>query len=386
MEYIDAVERGMQATEILQSLQQKTVKQRAKFLAAAGLELIYEFTITIKKLPIKVTVLQPIASNNTDARFVAGEVLIVLSDEFATKPEKATTKLLSILAKSKAETARIRGNQNLTLSVLEEYYSMSEEILKQLEPFLVTKTAAPMVELNPNHNSNSSSNSSTTTEGSAYFAPVASSIRVLGYSGGAPAAAYLSMFLDGFLLLASHLSSEQSDLEAVNSTVNEKTNPLLGLYRRRVKCMTVGCPPCLSRQVIPSFITSLICGDDMLCRAQKDSLRDMSKKVLDAVDSGMGRRGLGYFTGASMLSELSSTAQNQLGKYKGRKKDKHSLQVPGRVFFIKSRQLKQGATIQRVLRGNWQEDVLWNIRDIVLSSKMLDHHTLDAYIRTLNRC
>lgn len=79
-------------------------------------------------------------------------------------------------------------------------------------------------------------------------------------------------------------------------------------------------------------------------------------------------------------------AGKQLGKYQGRKKDKRALHLPGRVFFIKSRQLKQGATIQRVLRGNWQEDVLWNIRDIVISTKMLEHHGLAAYLRTLNRC
>lgn len=48
--------------------------------------------------------------------------------------------------------------------------------------------------------------------------------------------------------------------------------------------------------------------------------------------------------------------------------------------------LKQGATMQRVLRGNWQEDILWNIQEILISSKMLEHHSLPAYIRTLNRC
>jgi hypothetical protein len=76
----------------------------------------------------------------------------------------------------------------------------------------------------------------------------------------------------------------------------------------------------------------------------------------------------------------------QLGKYQTRKKLKRTLYVPGRVFFLKSRQLKQGATIQRVLRGNWQEDVLWSLHDILISPKMIDHHTIEAYIRTLNRC
>ena len=51
------------------------------------------------------------------------------------------------------------------------------------------------------------------------------------------------------------------------------------------------------------------------------------------------------------------------------------------IFFV-----LQGATIQRVMRGNWQEDMLWQLKEILLSKRMLEHHTLDSYIRTLNRC
>ena len=46
----------------------------------------------------------------------------------------------------------------------------------------------------------------------------------------------------------------------------------------------------------------------------------------------------------------------------------------------------QGATIQRVLRGNWQEDMLWQLHDVLISKRMLEHHALDSYIRTLGRC
>jgi len=91
--------------------------------------------------------------------------------------------------------------------------------------------------------------------------------------------------------------------------------------------------------------------------------------------------------GAGMLSDLSSIAGKSLSHYKGTaSKDEHQLSVPGRVFFVKPRKLKAGATIQRVLRGNWQEDMLWQLHDILLSKRMLEHHSLDSYIRTLNRC
>lgn len=69
-----------------------------------------------------------------------------------------------------------------------------------------------------------------------------------------------------------------------------------------------------------------------------------------------------------------------------KKVDPSALGLPGRVFFIKPRKLKTGATIQRVLRGNWQEDTLWQLHDVLISQRMLEHHALDSYIRTLNRC
>jgi hypothetical protein len=48
----------------------------------------------------------------------------------------------------------------------------------------------------------------------------------------------------------------------------------------------------------------------------------------------------------------------------------------------------QGAsTIQRVLRGgNWREEMLWQLGEIVLSRSMLKHHELCSYIETLDRC
>ncbi len=90
------------------------------------------------------------------------------------------------------------------------------------------------------------------------------------------------------------------------------------------------------------------------------------------------------------------------------KKDAKNINLPGRVFFIKSRKYKQvmlislfslcsifhdfdmmmmkGATIQRVLRGNWQEDILWNLHDILISEKMFQHHSIESFIKTLARC
>jgi hypothetical protein len=90
-----------------------------------------------------------------------------------------------------------------------------------------------------------------------------------------------------------------------------------------------------------------------------------------------------------MLSDLSTIAGRSLGNYKDNKqrdKSRYRMSCAGRVFFIKQRKIKEGATIQRVLRGNWQEDILWQIHEVLVSQKMIDQHSLDYYIQTLNRC
>lgn len=86
------------------------------------------------------------------------------------------------------------------------------------------------------------------------------------------------------------------------------------------------------------------------------------------------------------MSDLTKVASKGLGQYTGGSHDLASLAVPGRVFFIKARKHKQGASIQRVLRGNWQEDMLWLLHEILISKRMIEHHSLASHFRTLARC
>lgn len=65
--------------------------------------------------------------------------------------------------------------------------------------------------------------------------------------------------------------------------------------------------------------------------------------------------------------------------------DDARLAVPGRVWFLKPRRLKNGATLSRVLQGNIKEDMLWQLHDIMLTKSMLSHHRLDKYIKILDR-
>lgn len=410
-EYIDLVERGLQGTEILQPIirEANNARRRQRFLQEAGLQEIDRFIVfTDKKsdlkdyshLAVQITVLVPLTSNtdlnvNSDniqlSRFHPSEIIIAITDDPTQSESKTLEALLhlateelpqsisiSVPASKSAKSSEKKSSQRsdisaenaCEISILPSFMNLAQQIVEKLNNRLHNQQS---ITAQYNVSRNDSDVSSEKEVPMSISVPRFQQIRLLGHSAGGSIAAYVSMLLDGFLNI------EDFNKKLTISTSNE--------YRGKVRCMTYGSMPCISRSVIPAFITSLICGDDLLCRIQRESLQRMREKVASAVASGAGKRGLGWLSGASLLGELSHTASKQLGQYSTRKKDtKGILHLPGRVFYMKSRQLKQGATLQRVLRGNWQEEVMWNIRDVVLSPKMVTHHDLEAYIRTLSRC
>ena len=216
-------------------------------------------------------------------------------------------------------------------------------------------------------------------------------IRFIGHSLGGAVASLSAMILDGLLdpSLVPSLVKNSTASYCMNGKIigsiagTNQTLPIVGGFNQRVKCMTFGAPPCVSRTVVPAYISSLICGDDIMTRLKVSSIKSFQSRVTDALEGGAGLKGLAWITAPSLLTKV---AGKNVKKYKIRKQEVAGLHVPGRTFYIKSRKLKQGATLQRILRGNWQEEVLWNIHDVVITKKMVEHHTINAYIRTLNRC
>lgn len=56
--------------------------------------------------------------------------------------------------------------------------------------------------------------------------------------------------------------------------------PWVGICRDRVTCVTLGCPPCLSRSLRLPFVTSFVLGDDMVPRTSHESLRRLKHRLL----------------------------------------------------------------------------------------------------------
>lgn len=182
-----------------------------------------------------------------------------------------------------------------------------------------------------------------------------SRIRIVGHSAGGAVGAVLAMILDGGVLTStqagggsdtgmhrgssrrgipdnSGMDKDSVDLQRASSNATRTGNdnksrnsivadttdcavllkyasPYTGLYANRVNCITLGAPPCLSRTTVPRYITSFVCGDDLIPRAQAGALRDLRGRTVKALKSGAGKKGgLAYAMSAGLLGDLSSIA------------------------------------------------------------------------------
>ena len=340
-----------------------------QYLTFAGLTEIRRVELNHEKIKLTMSVLLPIPEDKNDAgtkakksiaKFSSGEIVIALVDSCSIE---------SVLRMCSKESISIPlksiGLVSEEISVLPIVLELTMKAVEAISDLLIPQ---PLLTSNGTVDSNSTDiivSSSHRQSLSGRELPL--KIRVLGHSVSGAVGAYLSMLLDGAL-----------------SASLERAAPILGLYHDRVRCITLASPPCISRTVVPRFITSLICGDDIICRAHHDSLKYMKRRILSSLKTSSSL--IGFIPGSTFLADMAAVAGKGVASYTGNKHDLESVHIPGRVFFMKNRKHKNGASFQRVLRGNWQEDMLWSLRDILLSSRMFEHHDLKAYIATLMRC
>ncbi len=345
----------MQAIEICSATRSENNRQIQ--LNEACLNEIKRFFVTSNNFRCNISICKPIimgndAKQSKDAKFLANELIISIVND-----GDNISNILDIMNEPDdiiplMSTGLVKEDITVQPSIL----NMSIAVLEQISDYLV--------------NRKDETNNINSTDGNV----LPSSIRIVGHSVGGSIGSYIAMILDGNL----------------NSTFPKlfQHKQLFGLYHKKVSCIAIGPSPCVSRTIIPRYITTIVNGDDIVPRTSKRSLQSMKERIFTALKNGAGKSGgLSWITTTSgLVNDLTTMASKGLGQYTGSKHDLTNLSLPGRVFFIKSRKHKDGASIQRVLRGNWQEDMLWLLHEILISKKMFEHHTLESYFKTFSRC
>ena len=413
-EYVTTVERSLQAAEVCQAVRNSNEVERTEWLKNAGLVELKRFVVEHNKLPCTVAVLAPIAtqtpetngsSTNSTAKsartaatdrktkttpqaFAPGELVIAVVETGDCLD--AVSKALRVF-KSDSVVLPLKsvGFVEEEVTLQPTLLELTKQALQQCEEFLVA--ARPLDATVPEVTTATAAAAAAAAgekgqaaEAAAVKAapagdappPLAASasqqrvlptqIRLMGYSSGAAVAAYMALVLDGSLVSEHKLLKD--------------TAPFAKLFHKSVRCYCLAPPPCVSRSIVPRFVSTVVCGDDLVPRASHASISRLKERLLKALSSG---GGLGALT--SWVGDVSSVASKSLQQYTGGQHDLSALCVPGRVFFCKSRSLQNGASIQRVMRGNWREDVLWLLHEILVSKKMAEHHSLEYIVKTLSR-
>lgn len=218
----------------------------------------------------------------------------------------------------------------------------------------------------------------------------------VGHGGGGAVAALMASLLAGVVRRPPSTKKPQQQLGDLNLGAPKPQPPRPpALPTHRIRCVSVGCAPCLSAKAARSWdprrarCTTVLLGDDCVGRCSPSALRRLRKRLRRFLPASAG----GAFGAVRLGAALAGSALEQGMGAAGRAvqdeqrtklTDDDELRLPGDVFFLKPR--ADGAVgVYRGGAGRAREELLWQLNDVLLSKSMLAHATLDAYVSALDR-
>ncbi len=178
-------------------------------------------------------------------------------------------------------------------------------------------------------------------------------------------------------------SDEIVGADARKSKLSQVTKALDGFGSGRSSALALGAPPSISANIKAAFITSVIVGDDIICRASKDTLDRLRERAKKRLESGVITKQVGWLT-----DTLSLTLSNLQSHAHGSEGEEARLSIPGKVYLVRPRSIGGGvSSIHEIGRGRdaMRAAVLWQLNDILLSSSLWKHHSLKSYIQALDK-
>lgn len=172
-----------------------------------------------------------------------------------------------------------------------------------------------------------------------------------------------------------------------------------GRARGRSSAVCLGPPPCLSANVKAPFVLSVIHGDDIVPRTSRDTLDRLCERTRRTMEGGALQK-MARLTGTAWMTDAMSLAASGLKSHAhGSEGEEGKLSAPGRTYLVRPRRYggKQasasgsGASSMHEVGGSvggreaLRAAVLWQLNDVLLSDSLWAHHSLNAYIRGLDR-
>jgi len=191
----------------------------------------------------------------------------------------------------------------------------------------------------------------------------------------------------------SERKSETNRNKMKDDTASETTSSkvlgqsLNGFGKDRTSAVVLGAPPCLSSNVNALYITSVIYGDDVICRTTKTSLDILRKRI-----SSLLNKTNPLVKQVNILKDtMRLTMTGVQSHLHGSEGEESKLSLVGNVYLVRPRRMSGGVSSMHEIgfakngREALRASVLWSLKDVLLSKSLWTHHLFESYIHGLDK-
>ena len=297
-----------------------------------------------------------------------GRFLVILSDHLHMSRD-----LSSIMSILDIPPRRLRLRHDESASVCESLYQMANKVLDVIGP-VIAATSNNINGNNINGDDDDDDDCRKVQQPAIHF---------VGHSLAGGVAAISACIIDGSLplLLPRDIRIDKQQQQQHDNFAS--ISLLSGSGRARTSAFCLGLPPCLSSNVDTPFITSIIQGDDVVCRTSRDTIDSLCNRTRRTIKGGVLGRSVGWMSQAVKLTVSGLTSSSSSSSKESR------LVVPGQVYIVRPRRIGGGSSSIHEVGGRGgntlRATLLWQLNDILLSKSLWSHHRLETYIRSLDR-
>jgi hypothetical protein len=336
---------------------------------------------------------RPIPKNNATDDEISrsrGRYLIVLSDHFENTIQSARSMndlpLIISTLDTRPEKLRLNSKQQYqdmvrssggSASVCGPLYDMARKVVETIQPVLDMESRSAADDNNADvDNANETVNEKGSRKRNADAQSMKAAIHFVGYSLAGGVAAISACIMEGTLPCLQHKAS----------TSKKQQQSLTGVGASRTSALCIGPPPCLSSNMQSDFITSVIHGDDIVCRTTQGTINHLCDRIRRTIKGGILGRSVGW-----MGEAVSLTVSGLKGNNNNNNDNKEAaLVVPGNVYLVRPRRLGGGSSSIHEISGRGGREslraaLLWQLNDVLVSKSLWAHHRLDAYIHSLDK-
>ena len=270
--------------------------------------------------------------------------------------------------------------------IAQEYASVSSILYHSAAQLVQTILPTLLPTQQPHNNTNTTTNNDDLP-----------AIHIVGSSMAGGIGALAAAILDGTIPFPEtqnnnhrHKKRRKQKKTPTTTTNDNKTQTIhniQGFGQGRTSAVALGPPPCLSPNVKASYVTSLVHGDDIVCRVNPTSMDRLYQRTIQFYNT---KNPL--FTSWKRMSDTFSLTMSSIQSYAhGSQGEETKLALPGNVYCIKPRRYHNACSLHQVggdataKHQAWRAAILWQLNDILLSPSMVSHHSLTAYIHALDR-